>query len=137
MPGVRLEGKDVRIADGSEEIDLLFWNERLSEGLHFLPNILMFECNNWSAPVDSAAVAFFLNKLRIRRLEYGFLVATNGITGDIDQRNAAHAHVTGTFCMEHVGLSIFERADLVTLETTDQLVRLIQRKIARLYLAAG
>jgi hypothetical protein len=53
IPGIRLEGKDVRSANGSEEIDLLFWNDRVPAGLPFLPNILMFECKNWSAPLTA------------------------------------------------------------------------------------
>lgn len=136
VPGVRFVERDVRVAAGSEEIDLVFWNDRLPNGFAFLPNILVFECKNWAVPVNSAAVSFFANKVRTRHLECGFLIAANGITGDAAELTAAHQHVDLAFVRDNVRLLVFERAEMEGLSHTDQLLRLIQHKIAQIVLRA-
>jgi len=136
IPGVRLEDRDFIAAGGSEELDVVFWNDRLPSALHFLPNVLLFECKNWNHPVDSAAVSFFLEKLRARHLEYGFLIAANGITGDENELTAAHNHVNRFFTRDRCGLLIFDRQEIQALQNTTQLIRLIQHKIALLVMKA-
>jgi len=136
IPGVRFLVRDSRVAAGSEEIDLVFWNDRLPNGLAYLPNILVFECKNWTAPVDSAAVAFFANKVRVRRLECGFLIAANGITGDVEDLSAAHRHVDTAFIRDNTRLIVLDRAEIQELSSTGDLSRLIQTKIAQIVLRA-
>src|SRR5262245_3308883 len=82
IPGVRFLMKDVRVANGSEEIDVVLWNDRMPKGLSFLPNVLLFECKNWSTPVDSVSINHFITKVRTRHVGYGFLIAANGVTGN-------------------------------------------------------
>ena len=137
FPGVRLLEQNVIVANGSEEIDIVFWNDRAAEGLPFLPNILMFECKNWVAPVDSASVVFFANKIRTRHLEYGFLIASNGVTGDIADLRAAHQHVHNALIQDNVKILIFDREELCALTNTQQLTALIQQKIGNIILRAG
>ena len=136
IPGVRFVQRDIRVAGGSEEIDLVFWNDRVPNGLPYLPHILVFECKNWMAPVDSAAVAFFANKVRTRHLECGFLVATNGVTGDPVNITAAHQHIDLAFVRDNVRLVVFDRAEIEALSSTDHFSQLIQQKIAQIVLRA-
>lgn len=137
VPGVRFEDRDVVGANGSEEIDLVFWNDRLPTGLPFLPHVLLFECKNWAVPVGSASVNFFASKLQTRHLEFGFLIAANGITGNAADQTAAHQHVHNALLVHRCHLLVFDRAELTALTHTDDLVRLVQRKISLLVLRAG
>lgn len=132
ISGVRLVRRNVLTGDLSGEIDLIFWNDR--SVLDFLPNILMFECKNWSTPVDSAAVTHFATKATNRKLSHAFLVAANGITGDAIQVTAAHAHLHSTLLVHDCKLVILDRADLCSLVSTEQLIALVQERISEIYL---
>lgn len=137
FPGVRLLDKDVRVGRGSEEIDLVFWNDRLANGLPFLPHLLLFECKNWTNPVDSASVVYFINKVRTRHLEYGFLIASNGITGNANDLSAAHQHLHNALVGDNVKVIVVDREELCGLISTEQLVAAVQQKIARIILRGG
>jgi hypothetical protein len=132
--GVRLVDRNVHVANGSEEIDLVFWNDRLPRGLPFLSNVLMFECKNWTAAVGSDAVVYFANKIRTRHLEYGFLIAANGVTGDADDLTAAHQHLHNFLVQDNTKIIIIDRAELCGMRSTQELAALIQKKIARIIL---
>jgi hypothetical protein len=133
-PGLRLIERDVRVAAGSEEIDLVFWNERRPNGLPFLPHILMFECKNWAQPVDSAAVVYYANKIHTRHLEYGFLIAANGVTGDEQDLRASRQHLHNSLIQDNVKIIVINRGELCGLKSTQQLTALIQQKIAQIIL---
>jgi hypothetical protein len=137
FPGVRFLDKDIRVAHGSEEIDLVFWNDRRADGLPFLPNLLLFECKNWTNPVDSASVVFFTNKVRTRHLEYGLLIASNGITGDAVDLNAAHQHLHNALIADNIKIIVIDRRELCSVTSTERLAAMIQQKIARIILRGG
>lgn len=130
--GVRLIRRNALTDDASAEIDLIFWNDRTV--LDFLPNILMFECKNWSKPVDGAAVTHFAAKATNRKLSHAFLIAANGITGDPAQVTAARAHQHSTLLVHDCKLIVLDRADLCGLSSTEQLIALIQERISEIYL---
>jgi hypothetical protein len=125
---------DVLTAHGSEEIDLVFWNDRRAEGLHFLPNVLLFECKNWAAAVGSASVVAFINKVRSRHLEYGLLIASNGVTGNAEDLNYAHQQIHNALIADNVKVVVIDRAEISVLASSQQLLALIQQKIARIIL---
>ena len=50
----------------------------------------IIECKNWSNPVGSMEVSWFITKIRDRGLDFGVLVAANGVTGDARDKTAAH-----------------------------------------------
>ncbi|MBX9778628.1 MAG: hypothetical protein K2Y71_30015, partial [Xanthobacteraceae bacterium] len=100
------------------------------------PNRVQAKCKNWAAPVDSAAVSFFANKVRTRHLECGFLIAAKGITGNQIDLNAAYQHVDLAFVMDNIRLLIFDRGELEQLSDTVQFARLAQHKIAQIILRA-
>jgi hypothetical protein len=133
-PGIRLLERNARTVDGSEEIDLIFWNDRLASGLPFLPSILLFECKNWGQPVGSGAVVYFTNKGRTRHLEFGFLIAANGVTGDEHDLGAAQQHLHNALIGDNVKIIVISRAEMCDIRSTQQLTALIQQKIARIIL---
>jgi hypothetical protein len=135
FPGVRYVRSDARDMHGSEEIDLLLWNDRLpGSGLDFLPHVLLFECKNWVHPVNSEAVVYFTNKVRTRHLEYGFLIASSGVTGEAADLTAAYQHLHNALVADNVKIIVISRVELLTLTSTEQLKYLIQQKIAELIL---
>ncbi|WP_159006508.1 restriction endonuclease [Bradyrhizobium sp. S69] len=132
IEGVRLVRRNALTEDISGEIDLIFWNDRTT--LDFLPNVLLFECKNWSSRVDSAAIAFFISKATNRHLSHAFLIASNGITGDADQLRSAHAHMHSALVRDDCKIIVLERAELCALGSIEQLMILIVDKISSLYL---
>lgn len=132
IPGVRLSEQAVIVANGSEELDLVFWNDRLPKGLPFLPNVLMFECKNWSDPVGSAAVGFYSLKAQQRHLEYAILVAASGVSGSGDELRAANQLIDTAFIGHKLHLIVITRTEIEQLRSTDMLVRLIQDKISKI-----
>lgn len=89
VPGISITRRNEFNVFQTEEIDIALWNDATADGLFFLPNILLVECKNWSKSVGSSEVSWFDTKLRNRGLNYGILIATNGITGDASELTAA------------------------------------------------
>ena len=94
IPGIRAAQRNVQNVFRTEEIDIAFWNQRVSDGLHFLPAIFLVECKNWSKPVGSEEVAYFSEKLRNRGCKYGFLIAANGVTGNPEDLTRSHSIIS-------------------------------------------
>jgi predicted Mrr-cat superfamily restriction endonuclease len=113
-------------AAGSSEIDVCFWNGRHKGSIDFLPQILIVECKNTTDRVDSASVRVFLSKLREMRLDYGILIAANGVTGDAENPRAAHDVIRTAFQRDGVRTIVLTRAELVVLRSTEGLIRLMQ-----------
>lgn len=88
FPGLTLIGQDMRM--GSQELDLVFWNDQVADYFRSAGPEIIVECKNWDAPVGSAEVAWFLEKMRQRHVTHGFLVTRNGVTGEFrDGRDGA------------------------------------------------
>lgn len=132
IPGIIVTARNNNNAFGSEELDVAFWNERRRNGLHFLPNILIVECKNWSRPVGVDEVTHFDAKIRRRGLDFGVLVAANGITGDVGNRTAAH-HVVFSSLSEGRKIIVISRAEIEALNHTDELIYAFKQKLTSLY----
>jgi hypothetical protein len=115
----------------SEEIDIAFWNEKHPRGLHFLPNIVIVECKNWSEPVGSEEVNWFSTKLRNRGLAFGILIAANGVTGDALDRTGAHSIIADAL-REGRQIVVLTLQDLRGIADTYQLIRLFKEKLCQL-----
>jgi hypothetical protein len=74
----------------ASEIDLTVWNEQHEAGFRSFSPPILVECKNWEKPVGAADVAWFDWKLRLGGATHGLLVAANGITGNREEKNAAH-----------------------------------------------
>lgn len=128
--GVRcLKARAVDV-DGASEIDLLLSNRPPTGGLDFLPALLLIECKNWAAPVNTATLRSFTSKLVEARLEVGILVASNGITGSVDERSASYAHLRRQFDQNNLKVLVLVREELETVSTTDAFCDLLMDKYA-------
>lgn len=128
LEGVGLIRKNIIDNAGSLEIDILLYNQRSRDGLPFLPNHIIIECKNWQSPVNSATLTVFTGKLRKFRVEFGILVAANGITGDSQDRTAAHAHLRSVYDRDGLSVIVITRNEIEALRNTDDLGVLIREK---------
>jgi len=114
--------------DNSCEIDILLYNQRHPSGLPFLPENILIECKNWSAPVNTATLRSFTSKLRQFKLDFGIVVASNGITGNQVDRTAGQAHLRREF--DQVGLKtlVVTRHELEALTSSDELGLMLRKK---------
>ena len=126
--GVGLIKRNIVDNAGSLEIDILLYNQRHPTGLPFLPNHLIVECKNWQAPVDAATLTVFTGKLHKFRLDFGILVAANGITGNAADRAAAHAHLRSVYDRSGLAVVVITRQEILGLQNTDELGALVREK---------
>lgn len=131
VPGISITRRNEMNAFQTEEIDVALWNDGHPEGLFFLPNIILVECKNWSNRVGSGEVNWFDTKLRNRGLNFGLLVATNGITGNADDLTAAHSIVAAAL-REGRRLVIIQTHEFFALTDSSQLIHLIKEKLCDL-----
>ena len=128
IEGVGLIRRNVVDNAGSLEIDILLYNQRQRGGLPFLPNHLFIECKNWQVPVNAATLTVFTSKLHRFRVDFGVLVAANGMTGDANERTAAHAHLQSVFDRDGLKVIVITRHEIEALRTTDELEEIMRIK---------
>jgi hypothetical protein len=133
VPGVSVTRRNRMNAFNTEEIDVAVWNDGHTEGFFFLPNIILIECKNWSSKVSSAELNWFDSKLRNRGLDFGVLVAANGITGNATGLTAAHSIVAAAL-KERRRLVVISSNELLTLKDSCELVLLVKEKMCDLAL---
>ena len=75
------------------EIDILFPNLALRNGLWFLDRAFLCECKNWNTRVGSEEIRVFADRMRERNCRDGILIASQGITGDPATLTAANNQV--------------------------------------------
>lgn len=135
VPGVGIALRNTLNAFDTEEIDVAIFNtKREKRGLFFLPHIFLIECKNWSKPVSSIEVNWFASKLEDRSIEFGILIAAQGITGVQEERNRAH-FVIAKFLAKKISIIVITRQEIEQLRRTEELIYLIQRKLTELAVA--
>lgn len=130
-PGITVTERNVLNAFHTEEVDVAFWNDPHRRGLRFLPHVLLVECKNWSRPVGSQEVAYFVRRLRNRGLDFGLLVSTRGVSGSPADLTDAHYEIA-TALKDGVRVVVIDRSEIEQLFHSDALVRLIKRKLCML-----
>jgi len=133
VPGIPITKRNTSNVFHSEEIDIAFWNDKDIKGFHFLPNIILVECKNWSVPVGSREVAVFLNEITQKGLDFGILIAANGITGSSEDITAANFHVALALG-KGIRMIVITREEIEGLRETDDLIRLVKEKLCELAL---
>jgi hypothetical protein len=131
IPGITISHRDEVNRFGSEEVDIAFWNEQHPKGLKAFGAFLLVECKNWSGTVGCPAVRDFLGKLRNRGLDFGILIAANGVTGSPGEGDAAHHEVSLALAAK-LRMIVITRAEMEGLKTSDELVTMIKRKVCQL-----
>lgn len=120
----------------SEQIDVAVCNSKHNNGLFPLPHVILIECKNWSSPVDSSTVGYFINILRNKKVETGILIAANGITGD--PSDLTNAYSLGMSALsDGIKLVIITSDDIEKLTCTEDLVKLVISRFMLAYLRGG
>jgi hypothetical protein len=132
IPGLSHPRRDKKNKFHTEEIDLAFWNDLHPAGLKSINAIILVECKNWSKPVGSMEVSWFLTKIRNCALDFGILLAAHGITGSSQDRDEAH-HIVAQALKDGVRLIIITREEIEELKTSQQLVEMIKEKLCDLH----
>jgi len=136
VPGMPITERNTMNVFETEEIDVAFWNDRSERGFHFLPHVILVECKNWSRPVGSAEVAYFVKKLENKGLDFGILVAANGITGSSTDSTRANFEVSMALA-RGIRLIVITRDEIESLAETDDLVALLKVKLCKLALSGA
>jgi hypothetical protein len=132
IPGVDFYKSNIVNNPGSEEVDVAFFNNKQRNGLPFFEYLLLVECKNWSGPVGAANVREFVTKLERRACAYGVLVAANGITGNAQDRSAAHDEIRMALAMKGISVVVVTRAEIEAWEDTADIVDLFKKKLCEL-----
>jgi hypothetical protein len=134
IPGVSIALRNQMNAYNNEEIDVAIWNDKSRYGLNFLPNVVLIECKNWTNAVSSIEVNWFCQKLASRGLDFGILIANNGITGNADDLTAAHNTIAFHLAQKRKVI-VITRAEINALTNTNEMIHLIKEKICLLSVA--
>lgn len=132
VPGVKFYKSNVVNNAGSEEVDVAFFNNKLKQGFPFLEYLLLVECKNWSAPVGAIHVREFATKLEHRACAYGVLIAANGVTGNAQDRTAAHDAIRMALAVRGISIVVITRAEIMMWADTSEIVDLFKRKLCEL-----
>jgi hypothetical protein len=127
VDGITITHRNAKNNFANEEIDVALFNEEIAS----LPTIILVEAKNWSKPVSSIEVAWFLTKLQNRGLDFGILITTMGITGQSADLTAAHSTVAAALAQKR-RLIVITTGELQALANTDELLLLIKTKLCDL-----
>lgn len=131
VPGIKVSRRNVMNTFETEEIDIAFWNDKKIKGFVFLPYLILVECKNWSNPVGTMEVSYFIHKLQNRGIDHGVLIAANGITGSSDEISRAHYEIAMALS-KGLRIVIITREEINQLSTTENLVQLFKEKLCEL-----
>jgi hypothetical protein len=131
VPGITVSKRNQLNTSLTEEIDIAFWNDQKPNGFRFLHHIILVECKNWSNPVGTDEVSFFIQKVQHRRLPYGILIAANGITGSSIEVNRAHQQISLALSSGH-SIIVLTLEEIMELKTTNDLIQLFKEKLCEL-----
>jgi hypothetical protein len=137
VPGMKFFKANIVNSRGSEEVDVAFFNSKSRTGLPFLEYLVLVECKNWSSAVGALHVREFTTKLKHRACAYGVLIAANGITGDIQDRTAAHDAIRMALATEGISIIVITRAEIEAWSNTAQIVDLMKLKLCELTVAGS
>lgn len=130
LDGITLEGEDVVNAYWSEEIDLIFWNDRRS-GLLFLDCPLIVECKAWSKAVSGREVRYFATELKDKGRSNGVFIALNGVTGNFEDLTAAFFHLAAAM-IGGVTVLVITGEELAALTDAEELATVFRRKLLQM-----
>lgn len=133
IPGIEIYEVDSINYHLTEEIDIAIWNDQESDGLKSFPIVILIECKNLAGNVPTRDVAYFITKIRNKGLDFGILIASNGITGSPEDSTRAHFEIPLAL-REGIRVIIINLEEILMLMNTSDLIRLIKQKVCSLYL---
>ncbi|WP_127131156.1 restriction endonuclease [Pseudoflavitalea rhizosphaerae] len=132
--GVRVAERNVLDATGSQELDVVFWNNRVRSPFDFLDPILISECKNEANPLSSAKCREFVAKLRSRGANTGLLITSSGIAGQLNGYRFANSVIMDALTADRIKVIVIDRTEILALNNTDDLINLITDKYLNLTL---
>ncbi len=133
IPGVEIYDVDSLNYHLTEENDIAVWNDQESDGLKSFPVIILIECKNLAGKVPTKEVAYFITKLRNKGLDFGIIIASNGITGSQEDSTRAHFEIPLAL-REGIRIFIINLEEILILGNTGDLIQLIKQKVCKLYI---
>lgn len=128
IPGVDVADQNVLHAGRTEEVDIVFWNERKPKGLYFLEVPFLAECKNWGSKVSGREIVYFANTMRGRCCRDGILIAAQGITGEPGKLIEAHYEIA-VAARNGQRILVLTRAEIEQLSSVQGIVTLLKRKV--------
>lgn len=129
MPGCLAEPNVIN-AFGSEQVDVAVGNLRFADGPALLPATFLVECKNWSKPVDSSTLGYFINTLANRSVEVGLMIAAKGITGDPHDFSYAHSLLIQA-AARRMWVLVITTDEIAALTSSSDFVNLLNRRHLR------
>lgn len=131
VPGITIAKRNAMNQYNTEEIDISIWNDKCEDGLSFINNIFLVECKNWSNSVGSADVNWFATKVEDRGLDFGILLAANGVTKGANEIKSAQSILSG-YLRKHIRIIVIDMDEILSFNTTEDFIYLIKSKICEL-----
>lgn len=128
IDGLRFEGSNTLNFYKTEEIDLMFWNDRERLGVHFLDCPLIVECKSSKTPLSGRDLRYFATTLRDKGRCSGVVVALAGVAGKPEESTAGFFHMTAAL-MDGVTLLVVTEEDLLAIGSGADLVALLQKRL--------
>ena len=128
-PGCLVE-PNVISAFGSEQVDIAVGNLRVPGGPALLPATFLVECKDWSKPVDSSTLGYFVNMLANRSVEVGLMIAARGITGDPHDFSYAHSLLIQASA-RRIRVLVITTEEIAALTSSSDFVELLNRRHLR------
>ena len=132
VPGIKKISRNQKNTFETEEIDLCCYQVPELAGLMSLPFFFLVECKGWDEPVGSIDINWFLRKIPGRGLDFGILIAANGITGSDEQLTNSHFLVKSAL-EKGVRMIVITRNDIESLSTSEQFAEMIIEKLCNLH----
>lgn len=134
-PGCIAES-DLISAFGSEQVDVAVGNMGVPDGPALLPATFLVECKNWSRPVDSSTIGYFINTLANRSVEAGLLIAAQGITGDARDKSYAHSLLIQASA-RRISILVVTTEEVASLASGSEFVEMLNRRYLRAVASSG
>jgi hypothetical protein len=131
IPGITVAKRNAMNQYSTEEVDVSLWNDKWEKGLPFINNIFLVECKNWSDSVGSMDVNWFATKVEDRGLDFGVLLAANGITKENGDIKRAQSILTG-YLRKRIRIIVIDKEEILCLNTTEDMICLLKNKICEL-----
>lgn len=137
VPGITITGRNEMNTFATEEIDVACHNNQDPTGLRSFNAFFLVECKGWTDAAGSEQVAWFLTKIEHRGLDFGVLIAANGITGIAEHLSASHFLVAVTLATKKIRMVVITRQEIESLNSGEELADLIIRKVTQLHATGG
>ena len=132
IPGIKVYETNIMNYYSTEELDIVLWNEQEMDGLRGFHSVIIIECKNLDQTMGTRDVSFFITKIRNKGLNFGIIVASNGITGSEDTSSRAHFEIPLAL-KEGIRVITINLREVLELTDSSDLIKLIKGKICKLY----